>query len=251
MLSAGPSQTGWLQTAQTLPFLLLSIPAGVMVDRASRRTLMVGSEILRTLALATIAALLVCDLLNLALLASLGFVGAIGTVCYGVAAPALLPSLVPRAQLNDANRLLELTRSVAYTAGPAVGGSLVGWTGAPTAYVFATVLSLLAMLLLFGLPKDDSASRPKRQLLHDLAEGASFILRHELLRPILLTAIFFNTGWFMLQAVYVAYAVQYLGMTATGVGVTLGVYGAGMILGALVTPALARRISFGWLTNSR
>ena len=47
MLNAGPSETGWLQSAQTLPFLLLSIPAGLVADRASRRLPMAGSEALR------------------------------------------------------------------------------------------------------------------------------------------------------------------------------------------------------------
>jgi predicted MFS family arabinose efflux permease len=81
--------------------------------------------------------------------------------------------------------------------------------------------------------------------MHDLREGASFILRHDLLRPILATAIFFNTGWFVLQSVYVAYAVQNLGMSAFEVGVTLGIYGGGMIIGAVIAPALSRRVSFG------
>ncbi|RWR05631.1 MFS transporter [Sinirhodobacter populi] len=245
LLSAGPSGTGWLQTAQTLPFLLLSIPAGLVVDRASRRSLMVGSELLRALSLASIVALLVAGALNLPLLALLGFLGAIGTVCYSVAAPALIPSLVPRAQLAAANRWLELARSAAYTAGPALGGALVGWTGAPAAYALATVLSLLAVLFLVGLPREEVLPKQKRDLTHDLREGAGFILHHDLLRPILVTAIFFNTGWFILQAIYVAYAVQNLGMTATEVGVTLGIYGGGMIIGALLAPALARRVSFG------
>ena len=55
LLAAGPAETGWLQTAQTLPFLLLSIPAGLMVDRASRRRLMVGTEALRAVSLLAIA----------------------------------------------------------------------------------------------------------------------------------------------------------------------------------------------------
>ncbi|MCX8996981.1 MFS transporter [Rhizobiaceae bacterium BDR2-2] len=245
LLSASPSQTGWLQTAQTLPFLLLSIPAGLVADRASRRALMVGSEALRALSLAAIVALLVLGALNLPLLALLGFAGAIGTVCYSVAAPALVPSLVPRAQLADANRWLELARSAAYAAGPALGGALVGWTGAPAAYVLATVLSLLAVLLLAGLRREENVVRQKRDLLHDLREGAGFILRHDLLRPILVTAIFFNTAWFVLQAIYVAYAVQNLGLTATQVGVTLGISGAGMVFGALAAPALSRQVSFG------
>jgi len=245
LLSAGPSETGWLQTAQTLPFLLLSIPAGLVVDHASRRKLMVASELLRALSLAAIVALLLLGAMNLPLLAALGFVGAIGTVCFSVAAPALVASQVPRAQLSDANRWLELARSAAFTAGPALGGALVGWTGAPTAYVLATTLSLLAVFCLAGLPRDEVLAKQKRDLLHDLREGAGFVLRHDLLRPILVTAVFFNIGWFVLQAIYVAYAVQDLGLTATEVGITLGIYGGGMIVGALMAPALARRVSFG------
>ena len=133
LLGAGPRDTGLLQTAQTLPFLLLSLPAGVLTDRMSRRRLMVGSEALRAASLLAILCLLAGGVLSLPLLAALGFVGAIGTVCYSVAAPALLPSIVPRAQLGLANRWLELARSVAYAGGPALGGAIVGWTGASAA----------------------------------------------------------------------------------------------------------------------
>ncbi len=247
LLAAGPAETGWLQTAQTLPFLLLSIPAGLMVDRASRRSLMVGTEALRTLSLLAIPLLLAAGGLDLNRLALLGALGAVGTVCYSVAAPAFVPSVVPRARLAEANRWLELARSVAYAGGPALGGALVGWIGVSTAYGLAAALSLLAVLFLAGLPGDEPPSGPRRHLLHDLGEGARFAVGHDLLRPILLTAVFFNIAWFVLQAVYVAYAVQNLGLTATEVGVTLGIYGAGMIVGAALAPAIARRVSFGTL----
>lgn len=245
LLAAGPAETGWLQTAQTLPFLLLSIPAGLLADRASRRGLMVGAEALRALSLALIVILLGLGRISLTLLAWLGCIGAIGTVCYSVAAPALIPTLVPRARLADANRWLELARSAAYAGGPALGGALVGWTGAPAAYVLSAFLSVWAVLLLAGLPPETTASRPRRKLLHDLKEGAGFVIGHELLRPILVTAVFFNIGWFCIQAIYVAYAVQFLGLTALEVGITLGVYGAGMVAGAVIAPALARRLSCG------
>jgi MFS family permease len=245
LLGASAADTGVLQTAQTLPFLLLSLPAGVLADRMSRRRLMAGSEALRAASLLAILCLLVGDLLNLALLAALGFIGAIGTVCYSVAAPALLPSIVPRDQLGLANRWLELARSIAYAGGPALGGAIVGWTGAPAAYVMATVLSLLAVVLLAGLREDARADRAPRHPLAELREGATFVLSHPLLRPILATAVFFNTSWFVLQAVYVAYAIQHLGLTATGVGLTLGVYGAGMVAGAVAAPRLGCHLSFG------
>jgi len=244
-LGASAAETGYLQTAQTLPFLLLSLPAGVLADRMSRRALMTAAECVRAASLLGLLALLATGGLSLGWLAALGFLGAVGTVAYNVAAPALVPRLVAPAELANANRWLELARSTAFSAGPAAGGALVGWMGAPSAYVLATVLSLLAALLLAGLPHDRPGPAPRRRLLEELREGAAFVLTHPLLRPVLVTAVFFNTAWFVLQAVYVAYAIERLGLSAAAVGLTLGVYGGGMVAGALLAPWLAQRLSFG------
>src|SRR5207248_4414003 len=87
-LGVAEGQTGLLQTALTLPFVLFAIPAGLLADRISRRSLMAGAEALRALALATIVLLLALGALNLPLLALLGFAAVCGTVVYSVAAPA-------------------------------------------------------------------------------------------------------------------------------------------------------------------
>lgn len=244
-LGASAAETGYLQTAQTLPFLLLSLPVGVLADRMSRRTLMTAAECVRAASLLGLLALLATGGLSLGWLAALGFLGAVGTVAYNVAAPALVPRLVAPAELASANRWLELARSTAFSAGPAAGGALVGWMGAPSAYVLATVLSLLAAVLLAGLRHDTPGPAQRRHLLAELHEGAAFVLTHPLLRPVLVTAVFFNTAWFVLQAIYVAYAIERLGLSAAAVGVTLGVYGGGMVAGALLAPWLAQRLSFG------
>lgn len=244
-LDATAAQTGYLQTAQTLPFLLLSLPAGVLADRKSRRALMTAAECVRACSLLALLALLWLGGLSLVWLAALGFLGAVGTVAYNVAAPALVPRLVPAHELASANRWLELARSCAFSAGPAAGGALVGWMGASTAYVLATTLSLLAAVLLAGLPQDVPTPTARRDVLAELRAGAAFVVAHPLLRPVLITAVFFNTAWFVLQAVYVVYAIERLGLSAAGVGVTLGVYGAGMLAGALAAPWLARQLSFG------
>src|SRR5438270_9654077 len=94
-LGVAEGQTGLLQTALTLPFILFAIPAGLLADRISRRTLMAGSEALRAAALLGILVLICLDALTLPLLALLGFAAVCGTVAYSVAAPALVPSLVP------------------------------------------------------------------------------------------------------------------------------------------------------------
>src|SRR5215469_5965823 len=138
-LGVGEGQTGLLQTALTLPFILFAIPAGLLTDRMSRRVLMAGAEALRAVALAAVLGLLWLSWLTLPLLAFLGFVAVCGTVVYSVAAPALVPSLVRAEQLPAANARIELARTVAFASGPALGGVLVGWVGAAPAFGFAAV----------------------------------------------------------------------------------------------------------------
>lgn len=244
-LGAGAAETGLLQTALTLPFLLLAIPAGVLADRLSRRGLMVAAEALRALALLAILALVLSGHVTWPLLAALGFLAACGTVVYSVAAPAVVPALVPADRLAPANARLELARTLAFTAGPALGGVLVGWTGAGAAFAVAAGLSLAATGLLAGLHEPARAARPRRHVMLEIAEGARFVAGHALLRPVLITQFVFNTAYFVIMAVFVPFAVRHLGMTASGVGLVLGLYGAGMVAGALLAPAVMRRLAFG------
>src|SRR6201991_2198037 len=134
LLGVDEGQTGLLQTALTLPFVLFAIPAGLLADRISRRSLMAGAEALRAVALTSIVLLLALGALNLPLLALLGFAAVCGTVVYSVAAPALVPSLVSPEQLAAANARIELARTIAFASGPALGGALVGWLGASPAF---------------------------------------------------------------------------------------------------------------------
>jgi len=244
-LGAGPGEIGTLATAQTLPFLLLAVPLGLWADRHSRRRLMVGCELLRALSLLGLLAALLLDALSLPLLAILGFVGAVGTVGYSVAAPALLPALVPADGLARANTRLELARSAAFAAGPALGGALVSWAGGSTAFVLAAMLSGAAVLLLMGLPEPARTPARARHPLLELGDGARLVWRDALLRPILLTAVAWNIAWFVLQAAYVPYAMRVLGLDAAGVGLTLATYGGGMVAGALLAPRVMRWLRFG------
>src|SRR5712675_1040710 len=107
LLGVGEGQTGLLQTALTLPFILFAIPAGLLADRISRRWLMAGSEALRAAALLGVLALIWLGLLTLPLLALLGFIAVCGTVAYSVAAPALVPSLVSPQLLPAANARID------------------------------------------------------------------------------------------------------------------------------------------------
>ena len=245
LLNSGPGEIGLLATFQSLPFLLLSIPLGLLADRVSRKQLMVWAEALRAASLLGLLAAFLVGGLSLPLLAVFGFAGAIGTVAFSVAAPALVPALVKRESLAQANGRLELARSAAYAGGPALAGALVAWSGASSAFVLATMLSLGAAAVLFGIAEPARGAVAPRHPILDLTDGVRMVWRHELLRPILLTAVAWNLAWFVLQAAYVPYAIRVLGLSAAGVGVTLSIYGVGMMMGALLAPRIVASIPFG------
>jgi predicted MFS family arabinose efflux permease len=217
----------------------------LLADRISRRALMAGSEALRAAALLGILALIWFNLLTLPLLALLGFVAVCGTVAYSVAAPALVPSLVPPQSLPSANARIELARTVAFASGPALGGVLVGWVGAAPAFGFAAMLSIIAVVLLSGIYEPAREPAPKRHPLQEIREGAIFVFQHPLLRPVFATQFIFNTASFLVLAIFVPYAVRHLGLSATGVGATLAMYGVGMVVGALSATRVMQRLQFG------
>lgn len=245
MLNAGPGQIGLLASIQTLPFFLLAMPAGLLADRYSRRRLMAASEALRVASLIGLAGLAWTPWLSMTSLAVLGFLGALGTVGFSVAAPALLPALVSPGELAAANAKLELARSAAYAAGPALAGALTSWAGATSAFVAALVLSMAALGMLLRIVEPRRRAATARHPIAEMRDGIMQVWRDALLRPVLLTAVAWNTSWFVLQAAYLPYAVRSLGLSAGAVGATLSAYGVGMMAGALLASRILGRMHFG------
>ncbi len=245
-LGAGAQQIGLLAAAQTLPFFFLAIPFGLLADRISRPLIMRVAEIMRTVALLGLVLCAFTGASSLGLLALLGFLGATGTVAFSVAAPAFVPSLVAREQLPRANAKLELARSAAFAAGPALSGALVAWTGASAAFILAAMLSASAVLLLWQLSEQrDISSSVQRRPMQELKGGWLAVWQQDGLRAILLTSVAWNISWFVLHAAYVPYAMQALGMSADRVGLSLAAYGAGMVVGALIATRVMARMALG------
>jgi predicted MFS family arabinose efflux permease len=117
--------------------------------------------------------------------------------------------------------------------------------GAAPAFGFAAALSVIAVVLLAGLYEPAREAAPRRHPLYEIKEGAAFVFHHPLLRPVFVTQFIFNTASFLLLAVFVPYAVRRLGLSATGVGTTLAMYGVGMVVGALLATRVMRRLAFG------
>lgn len=239
-LGAGPGLVGVLLAAQAAAWLAFSLPAGLLVDRAARASLLRAA----TLAAAGGAAMALAAAQGDApvLLGLAAFAAACGTVLFVLAAGALVPEHAPPQGLAAANARLELGRAVASLAAPPLAGALAGWGLAAGAYGLAAGTALLAWAALRGLPGGAAPAATARPPFRtQLAEGARFVLRHPLLRGIGACALFWNFSFFALMAVMVPYALGPLALGPGRLGLAQAGYGAGMIAGAALAAGVQRR----------
>jgi MFS family permease len=242
-----------LNTVQFLPFLLFTLPAGVWVDRLSRRTILIVGDFGRAVLLATIPLAWGLDALTLTQLYVVAFLVGILTVFFDVAYQSYLPDLVERDQLVEGNSKLQVTVSGAQGAGPAIGGGLIQLLTAPYA-VFADAFTFLASGGFSAAIKkretvaDRNAGEARQSMWTDLKEGLGYVLKHPYLRPQAMCTSTSNFFGAMSFALLLVYAARVWDMSAGLVGIGIGIGSAGWLLGALVVARLQARFGVGTTT---
>lgn len=247
-LGLGAGGVGTINALQTLPYLLLSIPLGVLVDRVSKKRVMLATEFVRIAALLAILGLVYLDRIDMWSLALLGFLAAFGSVGFNAALPAYLPALVEKRRLSFYNGRLEVVRSLSLMLGPALAGALAAWVGASTVFVIGMILTGLTMVFVLNVSVSGRVENPDRVAkspLRDIAAGASFIVGNHQLLTIMLVAFVWNTGWFTLQAAFIPIAINTWGLSSETVGYALGCMGLGLLLGSLLSQRIIALLGFG------
>ena len=242
-LQARPYEVALLATANTLPNLVLGIPAGVWIDRTRRRLVMIAADLGRATMLASVPVAYGLGILTLPQLYLVAVVNGSLSVLFEIAAAAYLPSVVTPAQLIEANARFESSRVAAWAAGPSAGGGLVSLVTAPVA-LLADGASFLASAGLIGLMSAREELREPEQhevksKRRDLREGAGYVLRHPHLRALLASHALANLALGIVWAIVIVYAVRDLGLTAALVGVALSLGQIGGFAGAV----LGRRVA--------
>ncbi|MGJ7505461.1 MULTISPECIES: MFS transporter [unclassified Variovorax] len=261
--SAGPLETGVLLACGRVPYLLLGLPAGVLVDRVSHRILLMTANTAMAFTLATVplAASLHGNVSMLHLYIVAVLVGA-ATVIADVAFLACVPTVVRRPQLVKAQSRLELGQSAALVLGLPLAGWLIATVSAPIAILADAASFLLATALLPYV-----AMRPERassategckdhrsvmrgsssigRVLSEAAEGALFVLRTPRLRAVTLatgTLIFCYSAY---SAVFLVYLTEALRLTGAEVGTVTGIAAVGAVAGSLLARPVARVLGLG------
>jgi MFS family permease len=247
VLGATPWEMGLLVAAERGAFLLVGLPAGVLLDRVRRRGVMIAADLVRFALFVSIPLAWALDVLTFAQLLVVALLGSVATVFFDVGYQSILPAVVGRAGLVEGNVKLESTRAAAEAAGPALGGGLVQLVGAAAAVLLDAVSYLVSAAFLLRmrtretLPARDQA----RSLRAEMAEGIRYVLGHPLLRPIALTTGTGNLFSGVLAAVSVLFLARELDQPPAVIGLVLAAGSAGGLVGALTAGQWIRRLGQG------
>ena len=241
-----PRLISLVSAAMFLPWLLLSLPAGAIVDRHDRVALMWRSQAVQFAVMGTATVLIITRVAGIAVLAAAGFLLGCAEVVFSNAEQSALPALVPADLLSRANGNQQVVLTIGETfVGPPLGSALFAVRAALPfgldAVSFAGSAALLA-----GLPRTAPSRavqpRSEQRMRAQIAEGVRWLAGHRLLRTVALLLGVSNFSSQMGQATLVLLATQTLHVGTRGYGLLWTAAAVGSVLGGLVNPAITRRL---------
>lgn len=247
-LAGGATEVGWLNTARWLPYLVLGLFVGALVDRVRRRPVMVLSDLARAALLGLIPVAWALNLLSFPMLLAIVLLFGTASVVNDAASLSFVPRLVPREGLQQAHARLDQAGAVAQTAGPALAGALIRLMGAPLAVIVdaATYLFSAAMVASLGPASEPPpSSRPQggaRQLFLEIREGTRWAYGESGLRPLAIATHVWFAGQAVLVVLVAPYALLVLDLTPWELGLIFSLAGIGALLGASTSTRVGHRL---------
>ncbi|WP_083460032.1 MFS transporter [Jiangella muralis] len=247
VLAATPGELGALRTAQFLPFLLATLPLGMLVDRRRRLPLMIGADVGRFALILVIPIAVWAGLAEIELLYVVMFLAGVLTVLYQVADFAFVPEVVTAHQLVDANGKLAAAHSANEIGARGFGGLLVQAASAPVAMLVNAVAYLASALSLRGIAVVETA-RPAASTRPSWAEvtaGLREALRNRFVRALLGEATTFNLFNEVFLLGLMLFTVREVGLSPVQLGIVFTAGGVGSFLGAWFGSRVTGRFGYG------
>jgi MFS family permease len=261
LLKATPTQMGLLTAIEIVPFMLLSLPSGVWLDRVRKLPVYVSGEVLMAACAISIPLAWWLGWLTMGWLYVVGFViGAVHTVA-GSAAQIVLTQVVPRERLVEAHAKNALATSGAEVAGPGFAGLLIKLLGAPLALLVNATLLIGSAAILRGVTVHERRDvRPDAHFWRDLMVGVRFVARTRLLVTLAVLMGLWQMAHHAAVVVTILFASRTLGLTEQQIGLSYMGMGVGTIAGSVYGRRVSARIGpgpclvvgcgitgFGWL----
>ncbi len=253
-LTTSPLLIALMQTAASLPVLFLGLPAGATADIFDRRRLLIFWQAWMLASVAILSALTMFGIVSPATLLVLTFLLNIGSAMNNPAWQAIVPELVPRAELPDAIALNSAGFNLARAVGPALGGLAVAAfvspvTGAAVVFLLNSLSFLAVIFVLYGWKRTPlfKSALPSERIFGSMRSGLRYIRHSPPLLAILLRAFLFTGFASAVWALLAVVAQQDLHAGAMEYGVLNGCLGIGAVIGASLLPRVRRMLPAEWM----
>lgn len=247
--SASPALLALVQTASTVPAVVLALPGGAVADLIDRRLLLIALVGSMSASMTVLAALVAADSAPPAVVLALTLAMGAGIAVSVPSFASLVPELVPRADLAAAVTLNGISINLARALGPAIAGLMLALVSATALFaLLAAALAAMALLLL-AAPRD-TARRPRGERFGQaMRAGVRYARSSPQLQAVLGRGFAFVVPASALWALLPAVAVRQLGLDAAAFGGILAALGAGAVLGAQLLPWLRARLGLDVLVR--
>ncbi|MBB6347535.1 MFS family permease [Nonomuraea muscovyensis] len=247
LLNASVAEMGILGALARLPMVLFLV-VGVWVDRMRRRPVLIVSDSVRALMLATVPLFFLLDVLTLEWLYVVVFVMGVFGVLFEIAYRSYLPTLIAPEHLGQGNSHLQLSDSISKAAGPSLAGLLIAARSAPLVIIIDVATYVASALALLTIRKREEPPAPDHgaSMLTAIRHGLAWVMSQPLIRPLAIASAvysFFDIG--ILQTLYIPYLVDGVDIPAAWVGGVLAVGGVGAVIGAWLSIRAMKRFGPG------
>lgn len=247
-LTGSAMQMGFAFAVEMIPYLAVSLPAGVYADRFNRKTLMMIADSGRMILVLSIP---LAHAFGALTIAQLYVVMALMGVCNAVfdsAYVACLPSVVGREHLQEANAALQSGVSASQILGPGLAGVLVGWVGtANTIFINSGSFAISVItLFLIRVPFSAALSMQKKEpMMKQIGEGLQFVWNHRLIRLISMFTLTMNLASSASSAVMMYHMQRDMHLSARWTGAVMSGFSVGTVSGSVVAGFISKRFRMG------
>jgi MFS family permease/quinol monooxygenase YgiN len=243
-LTTSPMLVALVETAGSLPVVLLALPAGALADVVDRRRLLLITQSWMLVSAAVLGVFTLAGMVTPWLLLLLTFILGLGTAMNGPVWQAIIPDLVPRRELPAAVTLVGVAINVSRAVGPALGGLLVAAAGSGVVFLLNAVSFLGVMIVIYRWqPTPRQSTMPPEHILGAMRAGLRYVRHAPELRAALIRTSVFILCASALWALLPLQARHALGLGSFGYGMLLGCIGAGAVAGAAFLPKLRQKVS--------
>lgn len=246
-LDGTAQDVGWLNSARWLPYLVLGLVVGALVDRHRRRPVMVVTDLAQAALLGVIPVAWALDALSMPLLLVVVACYGAASLVNGAASTSFVPRLVAREHLQRAHARLDGADAVAQTAGPALAGLLVKLVGPPLTVLVDAATYLFSAVAVLTLRVAEPAPAPTAtpNIVREIRDGVRWVYRTSGLAVLASSAHVWFAANAVVGAVLAPYALLTLGLSPLQFGVAASLAGVGGVVGAVTTTAGGRRLGTG------